>query len=93
MTRRTRRGKVAAGIMAAILSVTMGLSTMSFNLSGAVAFAETGAETSETEVEAVSQEDTEPDDDAGSGKTDAATGGLSSEDDEEGADEKKGCFF
>ncbi len=40
MTRKTKRGKIAAKVLAAILSVTMGLSTLSTSAAGSVAFAQ-----------------------------------------------------
>ena len=47
MTRKTKRGKIAAKVLAAILSVTMGLSTLSYSVPGAVAYA---MEAEQTEV-------------------------------------------
>ena len=90
MTRRTRRGKIAARVLATILSVTMGLSTMSFNLPGAVAFAASETEIEEMAVEAVSEASSEEEDEA---SADAAAGEVNSEtsaaETEENAGEEK----
>ena len=52
MVRKTNKRKIAAKVLAAILSVTMGLSTMSYSVPGAVAFAQE-AEASELPDDAV----------------------------------------